>query len=153
MIEKVNELINEGKPCYVSMAIQPTFDWNAVVNHLAYCADNGYGEPIGILNYKLVGGGELPQIKIVMEYLNENLDKTVLGADVVATLKSTDDNIVYSGKNDVIVWNVIGVSTLIIKDGESRQLNPGDIIFVPKETEYIVKPESPRAFVLFSLEQ
>lgn len=153
MIERVNELVNEGKPCFVSKAIQPTFDWNVVVNHLAYCADNDYGEPIGILNYKLVGASEIPQIKIVVDYLNENLDKTIIGADIITTLKSSDDNIVYSGKNDVILWNVIGFSELVIKDGDSRQLEPGDIIFVPRETEYIVKPESPRAFVLFSLEQ
>lgn len=153
MIERVNELISEGKPCFVSKAIQPTFDWNIVVNHLAYCADNGYGEPIGILNYKLVGAGDIPQIKIVLEYLNENLSKTVIGADLITTLKSTDDSIVYSGKNDVLIWNVIGFSNLVIKDGDSRDLEPGDLIFIPKETEYIVKPESPRAFVLFSLEQ
>lgn len=153
MIEQVNELINSGKPCFVSKAIQPTFDWNVVINHLAYCADNGYGEPIGILHYKLVGATEVPTIKLVVDYLNENLDKTVIGADLITTLKSTDDNVVYRGKNDVIIWNVIGFSQLVIKDGESRELEPGDLIFIPRETEYIVKPQSPRAFVLFSLQQ
>lgn len=153
MITQLNEFIKDDKPVYVEKAIQPTFDWNTVVNYITYCADNGHGEPIGILNYRLVGAADIQQIKIVLEYLNENLEKTVLGADIIATLKTTDDNVVYSGKNGVLLWHVIGVSTITVKDGDTRPLTPGDLVYIPPNVEYIVKPESARTFVLFSLEQ
>lgn len=153
MIEQLNANIRDGKPCYIEKAIQPTIDWNTVVNHLNYCADNGYGEPIGILNYKLVGADEIINISIVKSYLKEHLDVDVLGADLFAAFQTKDDSVVYSGKNPVLLWNVIGFSKFAIKDGDSRDLSPGDMVFIPKEVEYIVKPESARAFVLFSLEQ
>lgn len=155
MIESLNNSIKDGTPAYVAKCIQPTFGWDTAVGYLTHCADHELGEPIDILNYRLAGANDVDSIRVVYEYLNENLVKPVIGADLITTF-NTKGNTKYYGKNDVILWNVIGYSgfTIIEEDGEGekRLLEPGDVLYIPKEIEYTVKPESARAFVLFSLE-
>lgn len=150
MIEQLNETIREGQPAYIPKAIQPSFGWDTVVGYLSHCADTELGEPIGIMNYKLPLADDIESISPVKEYLSENIEAGILGVDLYATL-TTKSDLKYHGKNDVLLWNVIGYSKLTVFENE-RDLEPGDLVFIPKNTEYIVKPESARAFVLFSLE-
>ena len=152
MIEELNGTIKEGNAAYISKAIQPTFGWDTVVGYLAHCADNGVGEPIGILSYKLPLADQIDSVRPVLEYLNENLEREIAGTEIYVTI-TTNNKVIYSGKHDVLIWNVTGISTFQIIGGESRVLEPGDLVFIPKGLEYIIKPESPRAFVLFSLEE
>ena len=152
MIEELNETIKQGNAAYIAKAIQPTFGWETVVNFLAHCADNEVGEPIGILSYKLPLADQIDSVRPVLEYLNENINRDVLGVEIYATL-TTNSKVIYSGKNDVLLWNVVGTSMFQIIGGESRTLEPGDLVYIPEGLEYIVKPETPRAFVLFSLEE
>lgn len=151
MIEQLNKKIEAGEPAYIYKAIQPTFGWDTAINYLQYCADTSFGEPIAILNYKLPLADKIDSINPVKEYLSENIVVGILGADMYVSLSTIGEH-AYISKNDSLLWNVIGKSTLIAF-GNSRLVEEGDLIFIPKNTEYIVKPETARAFVLFSLEQ
>jgi hypothetical protein len=154
MIDQLNESIKEGSAAYVFKAIQPTFGWDTAVGFLTHCADVQRGDPIGIMNYRLIGADEIDSIQPVKEYLT-GLSKDIIGTDMIVTLTTKSDT-KYFGKNDVIIWNVLGNSTFtILEDGElteERFLTPGDLVYIPKEIEYIVKPEEARTFILFSLE-
>jgi len=150
MIDQLNKKIAEGVPAYVHRAIQPTFEWNTVVGYIAHCSDNALGEPVGILNYRLPVAEQIDSIRPVMEYLNEGIERKIIGADMYATL-TTKSDVKYCGKNDVLLWNVLGYSALDVVDQELT-VEPGDIVFIPKDTEYKLNPLGHRAFVVFSLE-
>lgn len=150
MIEQLNNAIREETPAYVSKAIQPTFDWNTVVGYITHCADSQFGDPIGILNYKLPIADQIDSIKPVKEYLSENLERSIIGVDMYATL-TTKSDVTYHGKNDVLIWNTLGYSEVEVNDN-NRLLEPGDVVFIPKQTEYKISPLGHRAFVVFSLE-
>lgn len=150
MIEQLNAKLDAGEPAYIYKAIQPTFDWNTAVGYLTHCADVELGEPVEILTYKLPLADEVESIKPVKEWLSENISKTILGADMYVSL-TTKNEVKYKGKNDVLLWNVIGTGKFTFH-GVDRHLELGDLIYIPKNDEYIVKPESAQTFVLFSLE-
>ena len=133
------------------LAIQPTFLWETVVGYLTHCADNNIGEPISILAYKLPYAEQIDSITPVKEYLSENINKEILGADLYVTL-TTKTEIKYSGKNDVLLWNVLGETTLTLFDNK-KDIGVGDLLYIPKETEYKLKAEEANSFVLFSLGQ
>ena len=150
MIEQLNKMIEDREPSYIGKAIQPTFGWDTAVGYLTHCADVELGEPVGILSYKLPLASDIESIKPVLEWLSENVDKPVLGADLYVTL-TTRNEVKYTGKNDVLLWNVIGTSKLYFHEGIT-DVGIGDLMFIPKNEEYIIKPESANAFVIFSLE-
>lgn len=150
MIEQLNQKIEAGEPAYVYKAIQPTFGWDTAVGYLTHCADVALGEPVEILTYKLPLAGDIESVKPVQEWLSENITKPILGADLYVSL-TTKNEVKYVGKNDVLLWNVIGTGKFTYH-GHDRNLELGDLVFIPKNEEYIVKPESAHAFVLFSLE-
>jgi mannose-6-phosphate isomerase-like protein (cupin superfamily) len=149
MIEELNASIKDGVAAYVRHGIQPTFDWNTVAGYISHCADVELGEPIGILNYKLPLADQVDSIKPVKQFLDESLEREILGVDMYATL-TTKTDVRYHSKNDVLLWNVLGYSELELYDNV-RLLEPGDVLFIPKEAEYKVKPLGHRAFVAFSL--
>jgi hypothetical protein len=150
MIEELNKRINNGEPSFVKAAIQPTFGWDTAVGYLTHCADVELGEPIGILNYRLPLADEIDSIKPVKEYLSTNLTKEILGIDMYVTL-TTKAETKYTSKNDTLLWNVIGASNFIL-NGSERTLGPGDLIFIPKNIEYTIKPDTAQCFTLFSLQ-
>ena len=139
------------KPSIVYKAIQPTFTWDTVVGYLQHCADIQAGEPIGVMNYKLPVAEQIDSIRPVFEYLNENLKTEVIGADLYVTLTTLSDTI-YSGNNDVLLWNVLGTSELTL-DGDVRTVEHGDLVYIPSKVEYTLKPKEARAYVLFSLQE
>ena len=149
LIEDINNKIEAGVPDFIFRAIQPTFLWYTVVGYLTHCADKQLGEPVSILTYKLPVADQIDSIKPVKEYLAENIQKDILGVDLYTTF-TTMTEIKYSGKNDVLLWNVLGESTLSFYDNK-RDVEPGDLIYIPKETEYTLKAEEANAFVVFSL--
>lgn len=151
MIDELNKMIASSTAAYAPRGVQPTFDWNTVAGYITHCADTEFGEPIGILNYKLPFAEQIDSIKPVKEYLDENLEREILGVDMYATL-TTKSDVVYHGKNDALLWNVLGYSEFEFGDNV-RLIEPGDIVFIPKETEYKVTPLGNRAFVLFSLKE
>ena len=150
MIEELNKRINNGEPSFVKAAIQPTFPWETAVGYLTHCADVELGEPIGILNYRLPLADEIDSIKPVKEYLSVNLTKEILGIDMYVTL-TTKSITKYSSKNHTLLWNVLGTANFNLR-GSDRALGPGDLIFIPKDTEYTIKPETAQCFTLFSLQ-
>lgn len=149
MMEELNKKIEAGTPAFVFRAIQPTFLWDTVVGYLTHCADNQFGEPVSILTYKLPAAEQIDSIKPVKEYLAENVSKDILGADLYTTF-TTKTEVKYSGKNDVLIWNVLGESTLTLDDN-TKDVEAGDLIYIPKNTEYKLKANEANAFVLFSL--
>jgi hypothetical protein len=150
MIEELNERIASKTAALVYKAIQPTFTWETAVGYLAHCADNDVGEPVDILQYKLPLADQIDSIRPVMEYLNEQLEIEVVGADMYLTF-ATKGNSKYVGKNDILLWNVLGTSELKIENQE-RTVEQGDLIYIPANTEYTLKPNHARAYVVFSIQ-
>ena len=149
LMEQLNERIKEKIPTVVSRAIQPTFTWETVVGYLAHCADNEVGGPIGMLYYKLPTPDQIDSISPVKEYLNENLERDIIGIDMYVTL-TTKGVYKYSSDNDVLLWNAIGHSVLTV-EGEERVLEPGDMVYIPSGLQYTYKPETARAYIVFAL--
>jgi hypothetical protein len=149
LMEQLNERIGEKIPTVVSRAIQPTFLWETVVGYLAHCADNQVGGPIGLMYYKLPVADQIDSIAPVKEYLSENLESEIKGVDMYVTL-TTKGDYKYSSDNDVLIWNAIGHSELKIEE-ENRLLEPGDMVYIPAGMEYVYKPETARAYIVFAL--
>lgn len=149
MIEQLNKKIEAGEAAFIYRAIQPTFPWDTVVGYLSHCADNDIGEPIDILTYKLPYVDQIDSVQPVKNYLSENVNREILGADLYATF-TTKVQVKYIGKNDVLLWNVLGDTSFTILDNP-RDVEPGDLIYIPKNTEYKLKASEANAFVLFSL--
>ena len=149
LMEELQERIDGGVPALVFKAIEPTYTWETAVGYLQHCADNEVGKPIGILEYKLPLADQIDSIKPVKEYLNENLKLEVLGVDMYVSL-TTKNEFKYKSSNDILLYNVIGYSDFDIL-GEQRTVEPGDLIYIPKDTEYNFKPLMARSYVIFSL--
>jgi hypothetical protein len=149
LMEQLNERIKEKIPTVVARAIQPTFTWETVIGYLAHCADNQVGGPIGLMYYKLPTPDQIDSIAPVKEYLNENLEREIVGIDMYVTL-TTKGDYKYSSDNDVLIWNAIGHSNLNLS-GEDRILEPGDMVYIPSGIEYTYKPETARAYIVFAL--
>lgn len=149
VIEQLNERINNNIATVVNKGIQPTFPWETAIGYLSHCADNQVGEPIAVMYYKLPLADQIDSISPVKEYLSENIDAEIKGADMYVSLTTIND-IKYSSENDVLIWNCIGQSELNIYE-ESRLLNPGDLIYIPKNTEYIYKANTARVYIVFAL--
>jgi glyoxylate utilization-related uncharacterized protein len=99
--------------------------------------------------YKLPVADQIDSIAPVKEYLSENLKREIVGCDMYVTL-TTKGEYKYSSDNDVLVWNAIGHSQLKVFE-EERLLEPGDMIYIPAGTQYIFKPETARAYIVFAL--
>lgn len=138
-------------PSFVSKAIEPSFTWETVIGYLAHCADNDAGGPIGLMYYKLPSADQIDSIEPVKDYLGENLKQKIIGVDMYVAL-TTKGSYKYSSDNDVIIWNVLGTGELSL-DGEVRDVEPGDLMYIPAEAEYTFKPNQARAYVLFSIER
>lgn len=149
MMEELNERIKDKVPSLAYRAIQPSFTWETAVGYLQHCADIAAGEPIGMLNYKLPMADQIDSIKPVKDYLTENLDVEVIGCElgITFTTLSVDK---YFSDNDLILWNVLGYSDFKIAE-EDRTVEPGDLVYIPKNTDFYFNPKSSRSYVIFSL--
>jgi hypothetical protein len=155
MLEQLNEQINSSSPCHVQRAVKPTFTWEEAIIFLQYCADAEYGEPIGIMNYKLPEAQQMQQVALVREYLNENLDNKIDTTQMCVTL-STKDNPAYKNDTGVILWNTHGATEFSFTDGEEevvRFMDAGDLVYVPEGLIFKMKPLSARVFISFGLEK
>lgn len=160
MIEELNQSMKEGQPLFVNKLIQPSFGWDTAIGYLQQCADAELGSPIGILNYKLPLADDIDSVTPVTDYLENNLeDYHVVGSSMFVTL-ATKDNPLYTGSEDTLIWNVIGDGAFALVDEEKpdeeyeyRLVTQGDVLFIPKGVHYKFKPETARAFVLFSLHE
>lgn len=151
VIEELNDRISNKIPALINKAIQPSFTWETVVGYLQHCADNEVGEPISIMSYKLPAADQIDSIKPVKEYLNEHLEVEVLGADLYTSFTTKGDS-KYQSKSDVLIWNVIGHSDLSIND-QDRYVEPGDLIYIPADTDYTFKATQSRAYVVFGIQR
>jgi uncharacterized RmlC-like cupin family protein len=69
---------------------------------------------------------------------------------------SIRDNPSYKNDCDMIIWSTQGITEFSFGDGEEevkRLLQPGDIIYVPEDLMFKMKPLNSRAFVSFGLEK
>lgn len=149
IMEQLNERIDSKTATLITRAIEPTFPWETAIGYLSHCADNEVGGPIDVLYYKLPLADQIDSIKPVKEYLSENLKQEIVGADMYVTLTTRGD-IKYSSKNDVLIWNAIGQSHLKVFD-EERDVQPGDMIYIPKDVEYVYKPTTARVYIVFAI--
>lgn len=149
LMEELNDRIKNKTPALVYKAIEPTYGWDTAVGYIQHCADNEVGQPIGIMDYKLPMADQIDSVTPVKEYLNENLECEILGVDMYVTL-TTKSELKYISSNDILLYNVIGFSELNVL-GEERTAEPGDLIYIPKDTEYSFKPLMARSYVIFSL--
>lgn len=148
VMEELNSNIETGTASFISKAIQPTFGWDTVVGYLTHCADAEFGEPVNVLTYRLPQAEQIDSIRPVKEYLSENIKKEILGVDLYTTF-TTKNEVKYHGKNDILLWNVLGHTQFNFD--EYRIVEPGDMIYIPKEIEYELKAMGANAFVIFSL--
>ena len=154
MLEQLNDHVNNGTPCYIEKAVQPTFQWDDVIGLLQYCADSDIGNPIGILNYKLPDAQLIQGVQLVKEYLNETLDNKIANAQLCTTF-STRESPAYKNDCDMIIWTTQGITEFSFNDGEEdvvRLMQPGDVVYVPAELQFKMTPLNARAFVSFGLE-
>jgi len=151
VIEELNDRIENGIPALINRAIQPSFTWETVVGYLQHCADNEVGEPISIMSYKLPAAEQIDSIRPVMEYLNEHLNVEIIGADLYPSFTTKADS-KYASQTDVIIWNVIGHSEFSI-NGNERLVEPGDLIYIPADSEYVFKATQSRAYVVFGIQK
>ena len=149
LMEELDQNISQADVSYISKAIQPTFGWDTAVGYLTFCADSEFGEPVSILFYKLPGAERIDSIQPVKEYLSENITPEILGADLFVSF-STKKDAVMTSKNNTLLWNVLGYSIFEI-NGETREVEPGDLIYIPKNVEYKLARQTATCFVLFSL--
>lgn len=149
IIEQLNERIEGKIPAVIPKCIQPTYTWETAVGYIQHCADNSEGEPISILYYKLPVADQIDSITPVKEYLSEHIKGEIDGVDMYVTL-CTVNKIKYHSDNDVLIWNVLGHSELHL-DGEDRSIEPGDLIYVPKDIEYTFNPNTARSYIVFAL--
>ncbi len=149
IMEQLNDRIENNIATVVTKAIQPTFPWETAIGYLAHCADNEVGGPIAVMYYKLPLAEQIDSIAPVKEYLSENLKYEINGADMYISL-TTKNDIKYSSQNDVLIWNAIGHSELKVFD-EQRVLEPGDLVYIPKNVEYTYKPSTARVYIVFAL--
>lgn len=149
MIEELNERIENKTPAVVYRAIEPSFTWDTAIGYLQVCADAEVGGPVGLMTYKLPNCDQITSIRPVVEYLNENMDAEVIGSEMLITL-TTKEDMKYISKNDQLIWNAIGYSELNLND-EDRSIEPGDLIYVPANTEYTFKPACARTAVVFTI--
>jgi len=148
-MEQLNDRIENNIATVVTKAIQPTFPWETAIGYLAHCADSEVGGPIAVMYYKLPLAEQIDSIAPVKEYLSENLKYEINGADMYISL-TTKNDIKYSSQNDVLIWNAIGHSELKVFD-EQRVLEPGDLVYIPKNVEYTYKPSTARVYIVFAL--
>lgn len=151
VIEELNDRIKNQIPALINKAIQPSFTWETVVGYLQHCADNEVGEPISIMSYKLPAADQIDSIKPVKEYLNEHLEVEVLGADLYTSFTTKGDS-KYKAQTDILIWNVMGHSDLTINE-QDRYVEPGDLIYIPSESEYTFKATQSRAYVVFGIQR
>jgi mannose-6-phosphate isomerase-like protein (cupin superfamily) len=149
LMEQLQERIESNAPTLVSKAIQPTYQWDTAVGYLQHCADNLAGQPIGILEYKLPMADQIDSVKPVVTYLSENLKEEILGTDMYVSLTTQNDT-KYKSNNDILLYNVIGYSDFRFAE-EQRTVEPGDLLYIPKGTEYSFKPLMARSYLIISL--
>lgn len=150
VIDELNDRIDNKIPAVVPKAIQPTFLWETAIGYLAHCADAQVGGPIGVMYYKLPKADQIESISPVKEFLSENLKREILGVDMYVTL-TTKGEYKYSSDNDVLLWNAIGRSELTLNE-EQKDLEPGDLIYIPAGVEYTFKPQTARTYLVFALQ-
>ena len=150
VIDELNDRIDNKIPAVVPKAIQPTFLWETAIGYLAHCADNEAGGPIGMMYYKLPSADQIESIAPVKEFLSENLKREIIGTDMYITL-TTKGDYKYSSDNDVLVWNAIGRSELTLNE-EQKDLEPGDLVYIPAGIKYTFKPQTARTYLVFALQ-
>lgn len=132
----------------------PEFGWDLPVYFLQYCADKKIGFPLGILSYELVNAEKIVDINYHIEILNEFLRNKISYASLLLSF-SVDATGNTSIDKEMLFWQPLGTAKIIItSDGSkiTKELKPGDMVYVPANCNYEILPVTARTTVAFYLE-
>lgn len=160
IIDNVNKHMDSEKACHISQAIKP-LSWDIVVKHLQECADEKYaGTPNGILSYQLNEAEEIPEVKIVIDEFNKDLNLKIFDAHIFTsfttqrheTTKHVDDH-------NVLLWSLSGNMKVnlypTMNDDEpfySEEFEQGDLVYIPADMPHDITPTGARALLSFGIE-
>jgi quercetin dioxygenase-like cupin family protein len=154
--QRLNEAMVNESWLFMEDAMPVDFGWDLPVYYLQYCADNEIGSPNGIMSYQLQGAENIKDINGVIEELNKHLRHKVNGADILLSFaKRSVSQPLDTEPHNVLLWQVLGVAELtVFIDGNkiTRELNQGDMVYLPWNQEHEVTPVTARATVSFGLE-
>jgi mannose-6-phosphate isomerase-like protein (cupin superfamily) len=158
MIDIINKHIENKKGTHIKNAIAP-FGWDVVVKHLQECADEKYaGVPYGTLSYQLNQAEEVPYVRKVMDYLNDELDMKIFDAHIFTSFTLQSPTKVHADNHNVLLWSITGDMEVELWDDAERdpfyveEFNKGDLFYIPAMVKHRVKVTGPRALVSFGLE-
>lgn len=158
MIEAINKHIASKKGVHIKKAIQP-FGWDVVVKHLQECADEKYaGVPYGTLSYQLNQAEEIPDVRLVMDYLNDEIDLKIFDAHIFTSFTLGSPTKVHDDNHNVLLWSISGNMDVELYDETSEdpwhvaEFNAGDLFYIPAKVRHRVKVKGARALVSFGME-
>ena len=157
MIEHINKHIEEQKAVHIKRGIQP-FDWEIIVKHLQQCADGDYaGTPNGILSYQLNEAEEIPEVKKVMDYLNEELSLKIFDAHIFVSFTRSKTGKIHTDNHNVIIWAITdNMKVHLYGDDDepfyTEEFKKGDIVFIPQDMRHRIEATGARALVSFGIE-
>jgi mannose-6-phosphate isomerase-like protein (cupin superfamily) len=159
MIDIINKHIQSQKGVHIKKGIEP-FGWNIVIRHLQECADEVYaGMPNGKMNFQLYQAEEIPEVKTVIDYLNEDLDLKIFDAHIFTSFTKTIAAKKHADNHNVLLWSITGNMIVNLFDSMeseepfySEQFNQGDLVYIPADMLHSVQPTGARALVSFGIE-
>lgn len=159
LTEELNKNIRDEQPLHIESAVVLDLDWDKVIPHFQYCADEVKGRPINILSYQIPEADTLEEVRLVKEYLNEELETKIVDADFfVSFTKKTTSIPPHKDDHNTMLWNAVGeIAVNIYQDPNekpiyAKKLAKNDIIFIPHWVYHEIIPLSARATVSFGLE-
>lgn len=159
--DNINKHIASNKACHVPLAIRPV-EWDIVLNHLQQCADGKYtGGAEGVLVFKLEQAEEIPEIKLVMDSLNEQLNLKVFDAKIFTSFTTKrEQKTKQAVHSNTLLWSLTGnmkvnlYPTMAYNEDPfySEVFEKGDLIFIPADMPHEIEPIGANAMVSFGIE-
>jgi hypothetical protein len=159
MIDIINKHIDNKKAVHIKKGIEP-FGWPIVIRHLQECADQKYaGTPTGKMNFQLYQAEEIPEVKQVIDYLNEDLSLKIFDAHIFTSFSKKLEGKKHSDNHNVMLWSITGNMIVNLYDDiesqvpfYSEEFNQGDLVYIPADMVHSVQPTGARALVSFGIE-
>lgn len=133
------------------------FGWDLPVYYLEYCAKRELGYPLDYLSFELTNAEKIVDINFYIESLNEFLRKKIVQASLLLSLTENSKGNESNGETDMLFWQALGTAKLVIDVKGDRKitknLEQGDMAYVPAGYKYEILPVTARTTVAFYLEK
>lgn len=158
VVEVINKHIDLKEGVHIKRAIQP-FGWEIVLEHLQRCADQEYaGIPNGKMSFQLNQAEEIEDVKKCIEFLNEDLSLKIFDAHIFTSFTSKRDIQPHKDNHNVLLWALTENMRVQLFDDEEetpwydKELEPGDMFYIPANLDHKVEVTGSRALVSFGIE-